>query len=304
MCTSGSPVGVGHRLVEELPALGVVGGHRADQRELDLGHLLLDQPVGVDHAHRVLPGVEARHLAHAAAGPRRCRTGRTRRRRPRARRPCSSATAGRSPAGRCGPARRPGPRARSPAGGRPRRRRRAPAAPGARSPSGWAWRGRCGSARSSACPSRARAGRIAAGWGSWMMITSQPSVSSPAFISLYLAKTCHSSGDRPWGLPWSALCMQLGDVVELLAAEHHLPLGVDADVVHQRDQRVEDLRDPAAERRGGEVQDLQPLELGGQLADLLDQRLARHVRVVGQALVADRDRLQHQASSLDHHEGA
>ena len=50
----------------------------------------------------------------------------------------------------------------------------------------------------------------------------------------------------------------LGDVVELLAPEHDLPLGVDADVVHQRDQRVEDLRHAAAERGGGEVEHPQP----------------------------------------------
>ncbi len=63
----GVAVGVGHRLVEELPALGVVGGHRTDQRQLHLGDVLLDQPVGVDHAHRVLPRVEARHLAQQRA---------------------------------------------------------------------------------------------------------------------------------------------------------------------------------------------------------------------------------------------
>ena len=60
-------VRVGHRRVEELPALRVVGGHRAHQRELHLGHLLRDHPVRVDHAHRILPGVEARHLAHQRA---------------------------------------------------------------------------------------------------------------------------------------------------------------------------------------------------------------------------------------------
>ena len=36
----GVAVGVAVGLVEELPALGVVGRHRADERELDLGHLL------------------------------------------------------------------------------------------------------------------------------------------------------------------------------------------------------------------------------------------------------------------------
>ncbi len=59
----GVGVGVLEGVVEELPALGVVGRHRADQRELDARGLLLDHPVGVDHAHRVLPGIEARDLA-------------------------------------------------------------------------------------------------------------------------------------------------------------------------------------------------------------------------------------------------
>ena len=57
-------VGVGDRGVEEVPALGVIGGHRPDQGELHLGHLGLDRAVGVDHAERVLPGIEARDLAH------------------------------------------------------------------------------------------------------------------------------------------------------------------------------------------------------------------------------------------------
>ena len=55
-------VGVRDGRVEVVPALGVVGGHRADQRELHVGPLLLDQPVGVDDAERVLPRVEARDL--------------------------------------------------------------------------------------------------------------------------------------------------------------------------------------------------------------------------------------------------
>ena len=62
MKTSGSPSGVLERAVVVVPALGVVVRHRADERQLHLGHLLLDEPVGVDHAERVLPRVEARHL--------------------------------------------------------------------------------------------------------------------------------------------------------------------------------------------------------------------------------------------------
>ena len=89
----------------------------------------------------------------------------------------------------------------------------------------------------------------------------------------------------------------LGHVVELLAAEHHLPLRLDADVVHERDEGVEDLRDAAAEGGGGEVQDPQALEVLGQLADLLHEVLAGQVRVVGEALVAYRYRLEHRGAA-------
>ena len=94
----GVAVGVGDRRVEEVPPLGVVARHRADQRELHLGHLLLDQrgrrrsrPAGPSRGRSARPG-------RSAAGRRRSRTGRTRTRRPPARAPCSSASAGRSPA--------------------------------------------------------------------------------------------------------------------------------------------------------------------------------------------------------------
>src|SRR3954467_10693205 len=78
---------------------------------------------------------------------------------------------------------------------------------------------------------------------------------------------------------------QLGRVEELLAAAYHLPLGLDADVAHERYQRVEDLGNAAAERRRGQVEDLEALQLGRQLVDLLDQRTADEVRVVSQGLV-------------------
>src|SRR3954447_5465739 len=50
--------GVLEGAVEELPALRVVGGHRADQGELHLRDLLGHLAIGVDHADRILPGVE------------------------------------------------------------------------------------------------------------------------------------------------------------------------------------------------------------------------------------------------------
>ena len=63
----GIVLGVFVGVLEELPALGVVGGHRADQRQLQLGNLLGRDPVGVDHPHRVLPGVEAADLGQQRA---------------------------------------------------------------------------------------------------------------------------------------------------------------------------------------------------------------------------------------------
>ena len=43
---------------------GISSWAYAHQRELDVAVGLLDDPIGVDHAHRVLPRVEPRHLEH------------------------------------------------------------------------------------------------------------------------------------------------------------------------------------------------------------------------------------------------
>ena len=80
---------------------------------------------------------------------------------------------------------------------------------------------------------------------------------------------------------------ELGRVEELLLAEDHVPVGVEADVAHQRHDRVEDLRDAAAEGGRADVEDALSLERLGELADPLDQRLADDVRVVGEGLLAD-----------------
>jgi hypothetical protein len=61
------PVGVGDGRVEEVPAFGVVGGHRTHERELDLRHLLFDDPIGIDHTQRILPRIESGHLAQQRA---------------------------------------------------------------------------------------------------------------------------------------------------------------------------------------------------------------------------------------------
>ena len=49
----------------------------------------------------------------------------------------------------------------------------------------------------------------AAGCGSCTMQTSQPDVSSRAFMSLYCAHVAHCSSVRSCGLPCSALCISL-----------------------------------------------------------------------------------------------
>ena len=60
---------------------------------------------------------------------------------------------------------------------------------------------------------------------------------------------------------------------------------VEADVAHQWNHRVEDLRDPAAKRRRADVQDALSLQRLGELADLLDQSPAGDMGVVGERLV-------------------
>ena len=58
---------------------------------------------------------------------------------------------------------------------------------------------------------------------------------------------------------------------ELVGAADDPPLGLEPGVTHQGDERIEDLRDTAAERSRGEVKDALALELGGEPADLLHQ---------------------------------
>jgi len=84
-------------------------------------------------------------------------------------------------------------------------------------------------------------------------------------------------------------------VEELLAPVDDLPLDVDADVLHQRDQRVEDLRDAAAERGRRHVHDPGALQRFGELADLRDLLPAEDVRVVGEGLGPQGHGLEHEA---------
>jgi hypothetical protein len=79
---------------------------------------------------------------------------------------------------------------------------------------------------------------------------------------------------------------ELGRVEELLFAEDHVPVGVEADVAHQRHDRVEDLRDAAAEGGGADVENPLATQRLRQLADPLDQLFVGDVGVVGQGLLA------------------
>ena len=91
---------------------------------------------------------------------------------------------------------------------------------------------------------------------------------------------------------------ELRGVEELLAPVDDLPLGLEPDVAHERDERVEDLGHAAAERRGTQVDDAAALERAGELADLLDEVAPDDVGVVGEALVGERDGLQQGAGLL------
>ena len=86
---------------------------------------------------------------------------------------------------------------------------------------------------------------------------------------------------------------RLGDVEKLVAAVDHAPLGLDADVVQQRDQGVLDLGDAAAEGGGREMDDPLALERLGQSANLVHEAARRDRRVVAQSLVTDVYELEH-----------
>src|SRR3954468_12879876 len=91
---------------------------------------------------------------------------------------------------------------------------------------------------------------------------------------------------------------QLRGVEELLAADDHLPFGLDARVTHEGYERVQDLGHAATESGRGKVQDLEALQLLRQLFDLLDQRPADEVRVVSQGLVTHAYGLKQGAAPL------
>ena len=86
---------------------------------------------------------------------------------------------------------------------------------------------------------------------------------------------------------------RLRDVVELLRAADDPPLDLEPGVLHQRDERVVDLRDAAAERRGRQVDDALAGQRLGEPPDLVHQAARRDRRVIRERLVSDIDELEH-----------
>jgi hypothetical protein len=86
---------------------------------------------------------------------------------------------------------------------------------------------------------------------------------------------------------------RLRDVPELVAALDDPPLCIEARAAHERDERVVDLRDTAAERRGRKVDDALALERLRKAKDLVHQTTSRNRGVVGKRLMSGVDELEH-----------
>ena len=80
---------------------------------------------------------------------------------------------------------------------------------------------------------------------------------------------------------------RLRHVEELVLAVNDAPLRLEPDVLHERDERVEDLGHAAAEGRRGEMQDALAGQGLGKHADLVGERATRDRDVVGDCLGAD-----------------
>ena len=89
---------------------------------------------------------------------------------------------------------------------------------------------------------------------------------------------------------------RLRDVEELVLAVDDPPLGVEARVLHERDERVQDLGHAAAERGRREVQDAQALERLRERGDLVHETAPGDRGVVRENLVTDVDGLKLQAA--------
>ena len=87
----------------------------------------------------------------------------------------------------------------------------------------------------------------------------------------------------------------LRDGEELVAAVHHLPVGIDADAAEQGDVGGEQLGDAAAVRGGVEVEHPRPRRGCGELADPFDDIAPDDARVVVEVLFEQRDAVEHGA---------
>ena len=286
-------VRVRHGLVVELPALRIVVRHRADERELHRRVLLLHEPVRVDHAERVLPRIEARDLcqqrsvdvdAELVDDVRRVlRRQRHVLRRQRVDR------------------RRPDVALRKPLhlrhvlvhvedrGVVPLDR---------------------GEQHVEHVPVRRREVDVPAPHpfcGAALEVVDHPHRlrvvhdHEVVVVRVELLRVQGLVGDedpflllgQPLRVPLQRVVDRLRDVEELVGAADDPPLCLESGALHQRDQRVVDLRDAAAERGRREVDDALPLERLREPADLVHEPARRDRRVVAQRFVTDVDELEH-----------
>ena len=91
---------------------------------------------------------------------------------------------------------------------------------------------------------------------------------------------------------------RLRDVPELFGALDDPPLGLEAGILHQRDEGVVDLRNTASEGRRREVHDTLPGKRFGQPLDLIHEPTRRDGRVIGERLVSGIDELEHGLGAL------
>jgi hypothetical protein len=89
-----------------------------------------------------------------------------------------------------------------------------------------------------------------------------------------------------------AVVDRLRHVEELVLPVDDAPFCLKPRLAHERDERVEDLGDAAAEGGGREVEDALSAERLGQRPDLLHQPAAGDCRVVTESLAADVDLLK------------
>jgi hypothetical protein len=85
----------------------------------------------------------------------------------------------------------------------------------------------------------------------------------------------------------------LGDSEELVGAADDLPVGLQAEVIQERDQGRKDLGDATAESGGVEMQDARAAQRLREALDLLDGGVADDGAIVDQRLGGDRNGGEH-----------